>query len=246
MLVGDSVAHSLAPGLARDAAAAGLDFWDTSVPGCGLATDVGDRWFAEWRGVEPRCLPGWRERWPKQVVLFHPDVVVMLVGAQDAFDRRINGNVVRFDTPAGATLAEQDLHDAIGVLGAGGAKIVLLTTPYYVLGWPQKVEVARSPLHEPWIDRYNALERAVAAQNAARVSVLDLNRYIDPSGRWTDMVNGIKVRTFDRCHLSDAGATYVATWLTPQLLSIPLPPLPRSGAISAASGGALSGARSER
>ena len=65
-------------------------FWDASVPGCGLASDVGERWFAEWRGIDPKCLPGWRERWPRQIARSDPDVVVVLFGAQDAFDRRID------------------------------------------------------------------------------------------------------------------------------------------------------------
>jgi hypothetical protein len=220
MLVGDSMATSMAPGLDAAARANGFTFWDASVPGCGLGTDVGDRWFAEWRGVEPRCLPGWKDRWPGQVAAFHPDVVVGLFGAQDAFDRRIAGNEIKFDTDAGIQLAQQDMEGAVSVLSASGAKVIMLTTPYYTLGWPQKVDVDRSPLHEPWIDRYNNdVVRAVAARHPDTMSVIDLNRYLDPAGTWTDTVNGIKVRSFDRCHLSELGSNYVAWWLAPQILT---------------------------
>jgi len=217
MLVGDSVANSLAPGLAATAKARGYQFWNASVPGCGLGTDVGDRWFDEWRGVYPPCLPGWRDRWPHELKVFRPDIVVGLFGAQDAFDRRMNGHVVHFDTPDGSALAMHDLQSATTMLSSRGAHVVLLTTPYYVMGWPQKVQIERSPLNAPWIDRYNLLQRGVARRSDGRVSVVDLNRYLDPDGHWTDTVAGIKVRTFDRCHLSPEGAAYVAQWLTPKL-----------------------------
>jgi peptidoglycan/LPS O-acetylase OafA/YrhL/lysophospholipase L1-like esterase len=220
MLVGDSVANSLAPGLAATTRARGYEFWNASVPGCGLGTDVGERWFDEWRGIFPACLPGWRQRWPGEINSYRPDIVIGLFGAQDAFDRRINGKVIKFDTPDGASLARQDLRSAMTVLSSGGAHVVLLTTPYYVLGWPQTVQIERSPLFAPWVDRYNGIERSIAQQDPRDVSVVDLNRYLDPDGHWTDTVAGIKVRTFDRCHLSMQGAEYVAKWLTPKLAEL--------------------------
>ena len=87
-------------------------------PGCGLSSDVGDHWNGEaWRAIDKRCLPAWRQRWPQQLAQFQPDVVVMLVGAQDTFDRRINGTVVKFDTTEGARLAHarslRRHHDAL-------------------------------------------------------------------------------------------------------------------------------------
>jgi peptidoglycan/LPS O-acetylase OafA/YrhL/lysophospholipase L1-like esterase len=217
MLIGDSVANSLAPGLAATAKARGYEFWNAAVPGCGLATDVGERWIGEWKGLNPACMPGWRQRWPGELQAFRPDIVVGLLGGQDVFDRRINGQVIKFDTPEGAALARQDLHTALRLLSSRGAHVVLLTTPYYVLGWPWNIEVDRSPLFAPWIDRYNNIERSLADADPRDVSVVDLNRYLDPDGHWTDTVAGIKVRTFDRTHLSLEGAAYVAKWLTPML-----------------------------
>ena len=201
----------------------GFQFWDASVPGCGLASDVGERWFAEWRGIDPNCLPAWRERWPGQLAAFDPDIVIALFGAQDAFDRRVDDTEIRFDDAEGSLLAQRDLTEALTLLSSTGAEVTLLTTPYYVLGWPQLVEVERSPLNERWIDRYNLLQRAVAARLAEttrdRMKIIDLNRYLAPERTWTDTVAGIKVRSFDRCHLSPEGADFVAAWLVPRLLN---------------------------
>jgi hypothetical protein len=220
MLVGDSVSASMAPGLQHESDARHFYFWSVAVPGCGLSSDVGDHWNGEsW--LDRRCRPAWRERWPQQLAQFRPDVVVMLVGAQDTFDRRINGQVVKFDTTEGARLAQGDLQDAVTMLSTGGARVVLLTTPYYVMGWPMKIDVKRSCMSHDWIERYNTLQRAVVQRNGSHASILDLNKYIDPNGAWTDAVNGINVRTFDKMHFSSEGATYVAKWLVPQLFNYP-------------------------
>ena len=219
MIVGDSVANSLAPGLRAAAQFRGWRLWDVSVPGCGLSSDVGEHWDGSgWRPKETRCDPPWRARWPLQVAAFRPDVVVMLVGAQDAFDRRIDGQVVKFDTLAGTLLARHDLDEAIAVLGAGGARVVVLTTPYYVLGWPMRIDEHRSSMYAPWIDRYNSIQRSAVLAAGGTAEIRDLNQLLGPDGIWTDTVAGIRVRHRDRMHLSPEGAAFVARWLAPTLI----------------------------
>jgi len=217
MLVGDSVAASLSPGLARATAARHELLWNVAVPGCGLATDVGETWVGSWLGVAPNCLPSWRSRWPAEIDLFRPDVVVVLVGTHETFDRRINGVVSTFDSSAGAALATSDLEQAVAILSRRGAHVVFLSTPYYVPGWPMQIDQPRSMFNPSWIDRYNAIERDVVARSGGRASLLDLNRLIDPEGSWTASVGAVQIRKADRMHLSDDGARFVADWLTPQL-----------------------------
>jgi len=219
MIVGDSVAYSLAPGLRAEADRRGWRLWNVAVPGCGLSSDVGDHWDGVgWRLHEDRCDPPWRARWPLQVAAFRPDVVVMLVGTQDIFDRRINGQVVEFDTLAGTLLARADLDEAISVLSAGGARVVVLTTPYHVLGWPMRIDESRSSMYAPWTDRYNSIQRSAVDASGGRAEIRDLNRLIGPDGVWTDTVAGIRVRNRDRMHLSPEGAAFVADWLAPTLI----------------------------
>jgi peptidoglycan/LPS O-acetylase OafA/YrhL len=216
MLVGDSVAQSMGMGLAKTTKAKGYSFWNVAVPGCGVS-DIGEHWYKEWKPEDKRCQPKWRERWKKQVDQFRPDVVVMLVGAQDTFDRRINNVVTKFDTAAGASLAKKDLKEAITMLTARGATVVLLTTPYYIPGWPMKVDLKRSCFNEAWINRYNDLQREVQRTSDGKAAVINLTRVLGPDGHYTRTVNGITVRSYDSVHLSEEGSDYVAQWLTPKL-----------------------------
>jgi lysophospholipase L1-like esterase len=217
MLVGDSMMHSLAPGVARLGTARGLIVWDASVPGCGLS-DIGDRRVWNWDGVDPRCVPTWRTRWTPQIQQFKPNVVVAMFGIQDAYDRRIDGRDYPFDTPAGHDLAARDLTEAVTTLSQTGAHVVMLTSPYYIVGWPQQIHKDRSPYNSAWIDSYNAIVREVAQQFPDKVTLLDLNRFICPQGQWTDDIGGTDVRAIDRVHLSDAGADMVAQWIAPSLV----------------------------
>jgi peptidoglycan/LPS O-acetylase OafA/YrhL/lysophospholipase L1-like esterase len=220
LLVGDSVANSLSPGFEHLAAADNFQVWNASVPGCGLASDLGQRYTAGWESQPPRCAPGWRDRWAAEVAQWNPKVVVVLLGAQDTFDRRVGGKVFPFDQAGGQQLAMGELQQAVNILGENGAQVVFLTAPYYVLGWPEQIVVNRSHLNPAWIDRWNAFLRDTAATNPGNVTVLDLNKTLDPDGHWTDTVDGVTVRVSDRMHLTTQGADLAAQALMPQILPL--------------------------
>ncbi len=217
LFVGDSVANSTAPGLERLAQREGFVVWNAAIPGCGLAGDTSDIWIGRWEPENGRCHPGWRERWPQHLAEFHPDVVVALFGTHDTFDRRVNGQMVRFDSPEGTDLALRDLQDAVNVLTSSGARLVLLTSPYFVQGWRMQIVQGRSFLNSAWIDHWNDIVREIGARNPGRVEVADLNGFLDPGGHWTDSINGVPVRIADKMHLTDAAADMVARWLAPSL-----------------------------
>jgi SGNH domain (fused to AT3 domains) len=130
LVVGDSVARSMAPGLERAAAAQGLTVWDAAVDGCGIVQDVGEQRVWRWSSAPPGCSPGWRQRWPLQVGQFNPDVVVVLLGTDDTLDRRIGGREIAFDSPEGDELTRNELQEAISILASHGAHVAALTTPY--------------------------------------------------------------------------------------------------------------------
>jgi lysophospholipase L1-like esterase len=230
MVVGDSVANSLAPGLERAAAAHGINAWNAAVDGCGITQDVGEQRVWGWEPARPSCSPGWRQRWPLQLGQFDPDVVVVLLGTDDAFDRRIDGREVMFDSPEGDELVRNELQEAVTLLSASGARVVVLTTPYHVIGWPRRVRLDRSAYNASWVDRWNNNLRAVATRNPSAVTIVDLNRFLGPEGKWTDSLFGVKVRSHDKMHLSPEGADLVAGWLAPQVVRLARAPVPSANA----------------
>ncbi|HMF83751.1 MAG TPA: acyltransferase family protein [Acidimicrobiia bacterium] len=230
MIVGDSVANSMAPGFERAAAGQGLTVWNAAVDGCGITQDVGEQRVWDWQQPRPECSPGWRQRWPLQIGQFNPDVVVMLLGTDDAFDRRIDGREIDYDSPAGDNLTRSELEQAVTILSSGGARVVVLTTPYNVIGWPRRVRVDRSAYNPSWVDRWNTNLRAVATGHPNTVTIADLNHFLGPDGRWDDVANGVKLHTSDKMHLSPEGADLVAGWLAPELVRLARAPAPTANA----------------
>ena len=49
----------------------------------------------------------------------------LLLSAHDAVDRRIDGQEVAFDSAQGEELMRKDLRDAIDVLSARGARVIV-------------------------------------------------------------------------------------------------------------------------
>ena len=146
LLVGDSVANSLAPGLQNLAATDYFQLWNASVPG--LRARQRPRPALHRRLGEPAAHLRARAgaiAGPPRSREWNPQVAVVLLGAQDTFDRRIDGKVypVRLSRAA-QQLAMAELQQAVDILGKNGAHVVFLTAPYYVLGWPQQIVVNRS------------------------------------------------------------------------------------------------------
>jgi len=220
MIVGDSVAGSIAPGLRRLAQVDDFVFFDATVPGCALTSDRGERWVGEWALPDWRCFPEWRSRWREHVAAFDPDIAILPMSAHDAVDRRVDGQEIAFDSEAGAELERQDLRDAIAVLSSDGARVVILTAPYNRQPWRLPVDPRRSAFNSAWIDRLNGVAFEVATHEPGRSTLIDLNALLGPDGRWTDTVLGITVRAADTIHLTDAGADFVGAWLVPQLLAL--------------------------
>jgi hypothetical protein len=216
MVVGDSVAGSIGLGYEDMGAASGLTVWNRGQLGCGLFYDGSVFEGGELNTVDSvKC--NWRNKWPAELDLFKPDVVVMLVGAWDILDREVDGHEVKFGSVEYDASFLHQLDDATTLLGSTGAKVVVLTTPFF--SRPELVgQTGREwPEYDPWrVDRINSLYRDFLANHPGRYHIIDLNKYVSPQGKFTDVLNGQVIRG-DGVHFSPAGAVVVINWLTPQI-----------------------------
>ncbi len=150
-----------------------------------------------------------------ELQLFKPDVVMVLVGAWDILDREVDGHLVKFGSVEYDTSFLHQLDDATTLLASTGAKVVVLTTPFFAR--PELVgQTGREwPEYDPWrVDRINSLYRDFLANHPGRYRMIDLNKFVSPQGKFTDELNGQVIRG-DGVHFTEAGSNMVVDWLTP-------------------------------
>jgi len=217
LVLGDSVAASL--GLGFDQIPnSDLLVWDRGTLGCGLLPAELTLEGGEETTVSPACND-WASRWTADLDRFQPQVVVLLVGAWDLLDRKVNGQWIRMGTVQYDDLLLSQLDQASQLLTSRGAKLVVLTTPFF--SRPELVGSGRDwPEYAPWrVDRVNALYRDFLDRNPGRFTLLDLNAKVSPHGAFADEIDGIQVRG-DGVHFTQAGATWVDQWLAPELVKV--------------------------
>jgi hypothetical protein len=218
LLVGDSVAGTLGLGFRSVGLEHNYWVWNRGRLGCGLFYGGSVYLGGELVPVDAAC--DWRAAWPEQIDYFKPDIALVLVGAWDILDREVDGQTVKFGTVDYDRAFLQQLDDATRLLGASGAKVVVLTTPFF--SRPELVGPSGGawPEYEPWrVDRVNSLYRDFLAQNPGRYTLIDLNRFVSPEGKFADSINGVKVRG-DGVHFTEDGSVMVDQWLVPQLEAV--------------------------
>jgi len=224
LVVGDSVALTLAEGLRPAGARSGFVIRNDGTLGCGISHGGRIWYYGRPSPIGPECAQG-TERWARAVAEFDPGVVVVLVGATDAYDREIDGRWLTFGSPEHDALLVGELRTAIDVLGSRGARVVLLTVPYYehryAVNTPKDLD--RSVFSTARVDHFNRVLRRVAAADP-RVTVIDLNRFLSPDGEISETIDGIVVQG-DGVHFTPEGGVYVGDWLVPQLTRLERVPI---------------------
>ena len=216
LVVGDSVGLTLGLGLQEVAAGNDIITVNQAKMGCGIIHG-GDVWvLGRVETIRDDCAD-WGLRWAAQRDQLDPDVALVVLGAWDAYDRRIDGSWIPFDTPESDTLLKRDLQGAIDVLGRHGTKVVFATVPYfedrYVVNRPDEFRSAFDPSR---VDHLNELIRSVASTNSNRVALVDVNRYLSGDGQFHPTVGGQLLQD-DGVHFGVDGRKVVAAWVAPKL-----------------------------
>ena len=222
LVVGDSMAGSLGVGLTAVAPQYGAEILNEGTPGCSLALGAVVR-VLTWtnppgtpcQAADPAQLIS---NYRALVHQFDPDVVVYMARS-DTLDTELGGSWQHVGEPAFDYWTEARYDQAVAALGTGGARVVLLTSPYYSTGeqsdgtpWPEN-----DPLR---VVADNKLLVAAAHLNPGKVSVFRLGALLSPGNQFTTSVDGVTARCADGVHLTVPGGEWVGARLLPMLVSL--------------------------
>lgn len=223
LLLGDSLALTLGLGLSVHSESWGAWINNQAVLGCDLDPNSTVNLQQPGPTQAAQGCVDWQSKWASYVRESDPDVVAIELGRWEVSDRLVDGRWTRIGEPLWDDLYSRLLEQAVGIVDRGGAKVVLFTLPYVQ-------QTTDAPDGQPWeinqpvrTDEYNALVRRVAAKFPGVVSVIDLNKLLDPSGHYTSYIDGVRVRNPDDEHPSIAGGELLRPVILPQLVTLGLP-----------------------
>jgi hypothetical protein len=149
-----------------------------------------------------RCDPSWESQ---VVAEFRPDVVFWILSGAASAQQRYRDQWLLPCDAAYESLYERSLRHEVGVLGAGGAKVVLTTAayPFLFAGAPHRYD-----------DCDNRSRRKVAAETGAQLA--DLFEFICPGKECRERQDGVLLRS-DGLHYEGRGGEIVARWLIDQV-----------------------------
>ncbi len=213
LLLGDSLAITLSVGLGTGSVHAyGVQVIDDGVFGCDYDTSPA---IAAGQLTIPYndCLH-WRSLYAADIARTHPDVVGLLTGRWSITDREVDGQTVHVGQPAWDDHLVSEYSDIVEFLAGQGVKVVLFTLPYF--DPPQEApDGSTFPENQPArVAAFNRDLRRVAAAGHGAVTLVDLNTWLDPHGRFQTVVGGVVARWPDGIHVTPAGGQ----WLQPRIL----------------------------
>ena len=212
LLLGDSVANSLAEALSVEAASRGISLFGAARPGCGMTTAVPLLPAAtEATQGTIECARKTAEYQSSNVALYQPQVVLWL-SSWEPSNHLYDGVKLDFNTPEGDAALLADFEQSRQRLTAGGATLVMLTMP-------EPAEFSDNGPADPELVRLyallNTLFRTFAADNPDTVKVVHLARIVCPTGPpCPEFIDGVRLRPRDGGHFLDGGPA----WVAPRLL----------------------------
>jgi len=221
LLVGDSLAVTAGLGLVRGSVHDyGVQVLNKGVLGCDL-DDVDGVTAGQVDAPVSPCRH-WRTLWAGEVARYRPEVVGLMAGRFEITDHVVGGRLVSIDQPAWNHHLEDEIDQVVGVLSAGGAKVVLFTMPYIDPPTEAPDGSVYPENRNSRVDEYNRILGRVAARHPGEVTVVDLNRILDPAGRFQSVVDGVTVRWADGIHITRAGGQWAEQSVLPTVAELGL------------------------
>lgn len=215
LVLGDSVAETLFDGMPSYPQVAVVN---DAVLGCGLLHESPYRYIGQVDAVPSQC-DGWPGTWLGDVRSTDPDVVALLVGRWEVMDRMIDGRWQSVGDPDFDQHVLADLNRVLPLLTSRGARVALLTPPYYHR--TERPDGGLYPEDVPRrVDLFTALLRRFAAEHPHTVSIVDLGGRMSPApDTYSSYIDGVFAR-YDGVHVTPQAATLLAPWLLPRLIQL--------------------------
>ena len=221
LVVGDSTACSLLPGLAAVGPSYGVQVENAAVIGCGIVSgQIAPFYFygVDLEKYTKDCQRKALDTEESALRRGRPDIVVWSSNFEKdsiVINSPAGNRVLLKGTPRWKETIEQRIEKRIRLFTAEGATVFLLLQPPSVdLGHP----IRPTPSDADWA-RLNTMLRQVAALYPNRVRVINLASRVCPSGPPCPyVVAGLTIRP-DNEHYGPAGSLWVAQWLLPRMLT---------------------------
>jgi peptidoglycan/LPS O-acetylase OafA/YrhL len=213
LLVGDSTACSLWPGLAAVGNATGIATDQGSVFGCGVAS--GEITTTRNEAITPhssRC-PQLVDSDESAALARARPTVVLWMSIWEKSDLVVDGHTVVAGTPAGEREIMARMDAALARLTAGGARVVMVTEAAPAPNPAQGTATTSLKADDDGYVRLNALLRRFQARHRDDVTLVDLAAKLCPVGPpCPERVHGLHARPDGR-HFTPTAATWAARWM---------------------------------
>jgi peptidoglycan/LPS O-acetylase OafA/YrhL len=221
LLLGDSIALTMAIGLqVKSVPRFGVQLENREELGCDI-DDLPAIVGGQVGQPESHCR-FWRTLWPKYVAQTKPDVVGLLIGRWDITDHVDDGKIVHVGQPAWNRHLYDEIDQAVHIFSAHGAKVVLFTMPY--IGPAQDSPNGTVyPENQPArVNEFNRILAEVTKHNPRVVTLVNLNKILDPHGTYQSVIDGVTVRWADGIHVSKTGGEWLQAALLPKVAELGL------------------------
>jgi hypothetical protein len=218
LVLGDSVACSLYPGMQAVGELVGATVEQASVFGCGIAS--GEITTTRDEQITPnsdRCPTMVRQAVGTAVAELQPDVVLW-VSIWEKSDVVVDGKVLVSGTPEGDGEMLRRMDRALERLTADGAHVVALTVPAPAPNDAQGAANTSNAIDDASYARLDSILERFAARHPDSVTLVDFARRLCPDGPPCPVtVDGERMRPDGR-HLTPTAAARAAHWLMPQIV----------------------------
>ncbi len=219
LVVGDSTACSLFPGLAAVGDESGAFVAQAAVFGCGVAS--GEITTTRNEQITPhteRCQTMVNEAVDPAMFQLRPQVVVWM-SIWEKSDLVLGNETLVSGTAAGDDEMLRRMDWELARLTAYGAKVVVLTEAAAAPNDAQGAGNTSNAVDNESYSRLNLILSRFAARNPDRVTLVDLAGHVCPSGPpCPEHVHGVRLRPDGR-HFTPAAAAIEAQWLLPRIVA---------------------------